>query len=141
VLPLYHRVYRFHIYVYFPLQNSMYQNLNQIFNILNSENLIYSLYVCTSIFLLCQESFHMILDNNLLFYDGGVTTSSVSLTKDKSHKNFLLIHYKKQRGLDVINFFHHVNLLHRYLHPPFLLLFLLFYSSATYTHLSRLGNR
>jgi hypothetical protein len=97
VLPLYHRVYRFHIYVYFPLQNSMYQNLNQIFNILNSENLIYSLYVCTSVFLLCQESFHMILDNNLLFYDGGVTTSSVSLTKDKSHKNFLLIHYKNTK--------------------------------------------
>jgi hypothetical protein len=46
--------------------------LNQIYNILNLEHLIYGLYVYTSVFLLRQESFDMILDNNPSFYDGGV---------------------------------------------------------------------
>jgi hypothetical protein len=51
----------------------MYRNWNQICNILYSDNLIYSLYVCTCVFLIHQEFFNMILDNNLSFYDGGVT--------------------------------------------------------------------
>jgi hypothetical protein len=51
----------------------MYQNLNQICNILNLEHLIYGLYVCSCEFLLRQEFFNMILDNNLSFYDEGVT--------------------------------------------------------------------
>jgi hypothetical protein len=51
----------------------MYENLNQIGNIFYSEHLIYGLYVCTCVFLLHQESFDMILDNNMPFYDGGVT--------------------------------------------------------------------
>jgi hypothetical protein len=29
--------------------------------------------MCTCVFLLCQESFNMILFNNPSFYDGGVT--------------------------------------------------------------------
>jgi hypothetical protein len=48
----------------------MYQNLNQICNILYSEHLIYGLYVCTCEFLLHHESFDMILDNNSSFYVG-----------------------------------------------------------------------
>jgi hypothetical protein len=51
----------------------LYQNLNHNCNILYSEHLIYGLYVCTCVFLLCQESFNIILVNNLSFYDGGVT--------------------------------------------------------------------
>jgi hypothetical protein len=51
----------------------------EICNILNSEQLIYDLYVCTCVFLLYQESFDMILDNNLSFYDGGITV--IGLTK------------------------------------------------------------
>jgi hypothetical protein len=51
----------------------LYQNLNQNYNILYLEHLIYDLYVCTCVFLLHQESFNMILVNNPLFYDGGVT--------------------------------------------------------------------
>jgi hypothetical protein len=53
----------------------LYQNLNQICNILYSKHLIYGLYVCACVILLCQESFDMILVNNLSFYDGGVTSA------------------------------------------------------------------
>jgi hypothetical protein len=55
------------------LQTLLHQNLNQICNILYAEHLIYSLYVCTYVFLICQESFDMILVNNPSFYDGGIT--------------------------------------------------------------------
>jgi hypothetical protein len=49
--------------------------LNQNYNILYSEHLIYGLNMCTCIFLLHQESGDMILVNNPSFYDEGVTES------------------------------------------------------------------
>jgi hypothetical protein len=57
----------------------MYQNLNQIYNILYSEHLIYDLYVCTYVFLLHHKSFDIILHNNLSFYDEGVTKVGMSM--------------------------------------------------------------
>jgi hypothetical protein len=63
----------------------MYQNLNQICNILYLDNLIYNLYVCTCIFLLRQESFDMILDNNPSFYDGGVIPGIQWQAREPTH--------------------------------------------------------
>jgi hypothetical protein len=57
----------------FRCKTLLYQNLNQIYNILYSEHLIYNLYMCTHEFLLRQESFDVILINNLLFYDRDIT--------------------------------------------------------------------
>jgi hypothetical protein len=51
----------------------MYQNLNEICNILCLEHLIYGLYACTCEFSLCRESFDEVLYNNPPFYNGGVT--------------------------------------------------------------------
>jgi hypothetical protein len=59
-----------HLRVIFCCKTLLYQNLNQNCNILYSEHLIYGLYVCTCVFLLCQESFDMILINNPSFCDG-----------------------------------------------------------------------
>jgi hypothetical protein len=56
----------------FRCKTLLYQNLNQNCNILYSDHLIYGLYVCASLFLLRQESFDMILVNNISFYDGGI---------------------------------------------------------------------
>jgi hypothetical protein len=41
----------------------MYRKMNQIYNILYSEHLIYSLYMCTYEFSLHRESFNVILYN------------------------------------------------------------------------------
>jgi hypothetical protein len=72
VLPLYHWVYRFRIYVsFFRCKTLLLYFLNQNCNILYSEYLFYGLYVCTYVFLLCQKFFDIILVNNPLFYDGG----------------------------------------------------------------------
>jgi hypothetical protein len=60
----------------------MYQNLNQIYNILYLDHLIYGLYVCTYAFLLRQESFNLIIVNNPSFYDGGVTIWLQTLLKE-----------------------------------------------------------
>jgi hypothetical protein len=49
------------------------------------EHLIYGLYMCICVFLLHQESFGMILDNNLLFYDGGVTVDIRAMSKLSVH--------------------------------------------------------
>jgi hypothetical protein len=54
----------------------LHQKLNQISNILYSDQLIYGLYVCTCVFLLHQESFDIIMVNNPSFYNGGVATAS-----------------------------------------------------------------
>jgi hypothetical protein len=51
----------------------LYQNLNQIYNILYLEHLIHNLYVCTCVFLLPQEYSNMILVNYPSFYDESVT--------------------------------------------------------------------
>jgi hypothetical protein len=59
----------------------LYQNLNQICNILYSKHLIYGLYVCICEFLLRQESFDMILVNNLSLYDGDVTAGMRVVSK------------------------------------------------------------
>jgi hypothetical protein len=56
----------------------MYQNLNQIYNILYLEHLIYGLYMCTCVFLLHQGSFNTILDNNPSFYDGRFILTFIS---------------------------------------------------------------
>jgi hypothetical protein len=61
------------LHVHFHCKTLLYRNLNQNCNILYSEPLIYSLHVCTCVFLLCQKSFDMILINNSSFFDGGVT--------------------------------------------------------------------
>jgi hypothetical protein len=61
------RVSLLYLHVTFHCKTLLYQNLNQNYNILYSEHLIYDLYVCTSVFLLRQESFNMILVNNLSF--------------------------------------------------------------------------
>jgi hypothetical protein len=62
-----------HLRVIFCCKTLLYRSLNQNYNILYSEHLIYDLYVCICVFLLHQEFFDMILINNPSFYDGGVT--------------------------------------------------------------------
>jgi hypothetical protein len=62
-----------HLRVTFHCNTLLHQSLNENCNILYSEPLLYGLYVCTCVFLLCQESFNMILLCNPSFYDGGVT--------------------------------------------------------------------
>jgi hypothetical protein len=65
----------------FRCKTIFYQNLNQICNILNLEQLIYGLYVCTCLFLLHQEPFDMILDNSPSFYIGSITASIRAMSK------------------------------------------------------------
>jgi hypothetical protein len=63
----------------------LYQNLNQNYNILYSRYLIYNLYVCTYVFLLRQESFDIILVNNVLMYscfEKNPSTSSGVVARD-----------------------------------------------------------
>jgi hypothetical protein len=55
------------LHLFFRYKTMLYRNLNQIFHNLNLEHLYYDLYVCTCVFLLHQESFDMILVNNLSF--------------------------------------------------------------------------
>jgi hypothetical protein len=55
-----------HLHVTFLLQTLLYQNLNKNYNILYLELLIYDLYVCICVFLLCQESFDMFLVGHVL---------------------------------------------------------------------------
>jgi hypothetical protein len=64
-----------HLHLIFRSKTLLYRILNQNYNILYLEHLIYGLYVCTCVSFLHQESFDMILNNNLSFYDGGVTSS------------------------------------------------------------------
>jgi hypothetical protein len=59
-----------HPRVLFCCKTLLYQNLNQNYNILHPYHLIYGVYVCTCIFLLRQESFDMILVNNLSYQMG-----------------------------------------------------------------------
>jgi hypothetical protein len=62
-----------HLHLIFRSKTLLYRILNQNYNILYLEHLIYGLYVCTCVSLLHQESFVMILVNNPSFHDGGVT--------------------------------------------------------------------
>jgi hypothetical protein len=55
--------------VHFRYKTLLYRNLNQNYNILYLEHLIYDLYVYTCVFLLHQESFDMILVNIRHFID------------------------------------------------------------------------
>jgi hypothetical protein len=57
----------------FRCKTLLYQNLNQNYNILYLEHLIYDLSVRICVFFLHQESFDMILVNNPSFYDEGLT--------------------------------------------------------------------
>jgi hypothetical protein len=59
----------------------LYQNLNQNYNILYLERLIYDLYMCNCVFLLRQEFFDMVMINNQSFYDGGVTVDIRAILK------------------------------------------------------------
>jgi hypothetical protein len=77
----------------------MYQNLNQNYNILYSEHLILSLYVCTCIFLLRQESFDMILVNNPSFYDGGFTTAVLNFICVVGDS--MMIYFSRKRCLSI----------------------------------------
>jgi hypothetical protein len=60
----------------FLLQNYMYPNLNQIYNILYLEHAIDGLYVCNYVFLLRQESFDMIWITTRHFMIGMLLISS-----------------------------------------------------------------
>jgi hypothetical protein len=60
--------------------------MNKNYNILYLKHLIYSLYVCTCVFLLHQESFDMILVDNPSFYDGGVIETTLYHPKTRDSR-------------------------------------------------------
>jgi hypothetical protein len=79
MLLLYHRVYRFCIYVYISAAKlCCIKTRIKNCNILYSEHLFYDLNMCNYVFLLHQKSFDMTLVNNPLFYDGGVTLTFIT---------------------------------------------------------------